>query len=128
MLNQAFIMELGDLIKKVREAKGLSQKEVALACKMDQSQYSRVERGITDPSFSVVARIAKGLGVEVSDLFRAEEVFRDVSSYDRSLMEKMAMVEQLDQKEQQAFFAILDSLVAKKKLTDTLSNALSHAG
>jgi transcriptional regulator with XRE-family HTH domain len=32
-------MNLGQALKKVREAKGLSQKEVALSCKMDTAQY-----------------------------------------------------------------------------------------
>lgn len=50
-------MKVGEAIKKVREVKDLSQKEVAVACKMDQSHYSRIENGKTDPSFSVIERI-----------------------------------------------------------------------
>jgi transcriptional regulator with XRE-family HTH domain len=52
-------MQPGEASKKAREAKGLSQKEVALACKMDQEQYSRIENCKTNPSFSAVVRIAK---------------------------------------------------------------------
>ena len=121
-------MELGSLIKRVREAKGLSQKEVSLTCKMDQAQYSRIERGKTDPSFSLVARIAQGLGIELSDLFRADDVFKEANSYDRTLMEKLALVDLLDKKEKQAFFSILDALVAKKKLKDALGNVLEQVG
>ena len=118
-------MQLGNLIKKTRKAKGLSQKEVAITCKMDQSQYARIERGITDPSFSIVVRITKGLGIQLSELFQADDAFKEVNSFDRSIMEKIALIEQLDLKEQQALFTMLDALIAKKKLTDTLSSALS---
>lgn len=117
-------MQLGSLIKKTREAKGLSQKEVALACKMDQAQYSRIENGKTDPSFSAVLRIAKSIGVELADLFRADEVFKDVNTFDKSVMEKVALIDTLDKKEKIAFYAILDALLTKKKLKDNLTSAL----
>ena len=54
----------------------LSQKEVALSCKMYTAQYSRIEGGKTDPSFSGVLRIAKARGVELTELFRADELFK----------------------------------------------------
>jgi hypothetical protein len=34
------------------------------------------------------------------------------------------MIEQLDKKEKQAFYTMLDALVVKKKLKDNLSSAL----
>lgn len=125
MCNDAYIMELGDAIKKVREAKGLSQKEVALSCKMDQAHYSRIENGKTDPSFSVVVRIAKALTIELHELFKANADYKDIQSYDKSLIDKLSLIEQLDKKEKQAFFIVLDALVNKKRLKDTLNNALN---
>lgn len=117
-------MQLGALIKKARETKELSQKEVALACKMDQAQYSRIENGKTDPSFSAVVRIAKAIGMELPNLLRVDEVFKDVTSIDKSLMEKVGLIDSLDKKEKAAFYAILDALLTKKKLKDNLSSVL----
>jgi transcriptional regulator with XRE-family HTH domain len=118
------IMNLGSNIRKIREAKGLSSKEVALSCKMDPAQYSRVENNKTDPALSSLVKIAKALGVTVAELFTADEVFKDVNSIDKTLMEKISLVEQLDKKEKAAFFTMLDALVAKKKLKDNLANVL----
>jgi len=118
-------MELGDCIKKIREAKGLSQKEVALSCKMDMGNYSRIENGKTDPSFNTVVKIAKALGVELYELFNANTMYKDISTYDKTLIDKLTLIEQLDKKEKQAFFVMLDALVNKKRLKDTLNNALS---
>lgn len=120
-------MQIGASIKRVREGKGLSQKEVALSIKMDSAQYSRIENDKTDPTFSTIEKISRALGIDLSELFKADEVFKDVNSYDRTLLEKLSMIEKLEDKEKQAFYSILDALVAKKKLKDTLSNAINLA-
>lgn len=120
-------MQIGANIKKVREAKGLSQKEVALSLKMDSAQYSRIENDKTDPTFSTIEKIAKALGIELSELFKADEVFKEVNSYDKTLLEKLALIEKLEEKEKQAFYSIMDALISKKKLKDTLSNAIDMA-
>jgi len=118
------IMNLGSNIRKIREAKGLSSKEVALSGKMDPAQYSRIEHNKTDPALSSLVKIAKALGVGIADLFTADDVFKDVNSIDKSLMEKIALIELLDKKEKAAFFTMLDALVAKKKLKDNLASVL----
>jgi transcriptional regulator with XRE-family HTH domain len=119
-------MQIGANIKKIREAKGLSQKEVALSLKMDSAQYSRIENDKTDPTFSTIEKIAKALGMELSELFKADEVFKDVNSYDKTLLEKLNLIEKLEDKEKQAVYSILDALIAKKKLKDTLSDAINQ--
>lgn len=122
-LKQYQAMNIGDKIKKTRSAKNLSQKEVAVSLNMDPAQYSRIENGKSDPYFSTIEKIAKALGVEVSDLVTGEDL--DVNSADKSLMEKLRYLDQLEEKEKSAFFALLDSLIAKKKLKDNLSNLVA---
>lgn len=117
-------MNLGNNIRKIREAKGLAQKEVALNCKMDAGQYSRVENNKTDIALSSIVKIAKALGVEVAELFTADDIFKDVNSIDKTLMEKISLIDVLDKKEKAAFFTMLDALVSKKKLKDNLTSAL----
>ena len=50
--------------------------------------------------------------------------FKDVNSIDKTLMEKISLIELLDKKEKAAFFTMLDALVSKKKLKDNLTSAL----
>jgi len=38
-----------------------------------------------------------------------------VNSYDKSLIQKHGVIEKLEDKEKQAFYSILNALVAKKK-------------
>jgi transcriptional regulator with XRE-family HTH domain len=114
------VMNIGDKIKKAREAKGLSQKEVATALKMDQSQYSKIENGKTDPYFSTIEKIAKALKIKVSDLLVAEDIFKDVNSLDKSLVEKVRLIEGLDDNERKSIFSIIDGLSSKKKMKESL--------
>ena len=117
-------MNIGEKIRRVREARKLSQKEVALAIGMDQSQYSKIEKGKTDPSTSTLDKITKAIGVELSELFASDDSFKDINSYDKSLMEKLRLLEQLDEDEKQSIYKIIDGLIAKKKLKETLTTAL----
>jgi len=117
-------MNIGENIRHIREARELSQKEVAVAIGMDQSQYSKIEKGKTDPSTSTLDKIAKAIGVELSKLFAADDTFKDINSYDKSLMEKLQLLEQLDEDEKQSIFKIIDGLISKKKLKETLTSAL----
>jgi transcriptional regulator with XRE-family HTH domain len=82
---KAFNMEIGERIRKIREARGLSQKEIAAMIKMDQSQYSKLEKDKTDPSVSTLAKVAKALGSQLSDLF-SNDLLRDADSYDKSVV------------------------------------------
>jgi transcriptional regulator with XRE-family HTH domain len=119
-------MNLGQSLRKIREAKGLAQKEVAIAAKMDTGQYSRIEGGKTDPSFSAVVRMAKALGVELTELFQANELFKEVNSKNRTLMEKISLVDALGKDEQQAIFKMIDLAVSNKKMKDNLSQLIAQ--
>tara|TARA_B110000046_G_C12942965_1_gene376630 strand:+ start:239 stop:601 length:363 start_codon:yes stop_codon:yes gene_type:complete len=119
------MISLGQTLKKVREAKGLSQKEVAGLIDMAQAQYSRIESGKTDPSFSVVDKIANALGFSLSELFKADDIFTDVNTYDKTLMEKLRFLDSLDDNEKKSIYTLIDSLISKKKLKDNLSNLIA---
>lgn len=116
---------LSDTLKRVREAKGLSQKELAGSMDMAQAQYSRIENGKTDPSFSVVVKIAETLGLSLSDFFRADDIFSDANSYDKTLVEKLQLLDSLDDGEKKSIYTLVDSLVSKKKMKENLQNLVN---
>jgi transcriptional regulator with XRE-family HTH domain len=117
-------MNIGEKIKTVREAKNLSQKEISNMVQMDQSQYSKIENGKTDPTTNTLEKIAKALGIELSELFISDTIFKNINSADKTIMEKIRLIEMLDEKEQTSIYNIVDGLVASKRLRDNLSNAL----
>ena len=77
-------MNIGEKIKTVREAKNLSQKEISNMVLMDQSQYSKIENGKTDPTTNTLEKIAKALGIELSELFISDTIFKDINSANKT--------------------------------------------
>jgi len=120
-------MNVAERIKEIRTAKKLSQKEVTAAINMGAAQYSRIENGKTDPSISTLEKIAQALGISLSELFAEDDAFNEVNSTDKTVMEKVKLIESLDQEEQHTLFNMLDAFVSKKKLKTALSNALEIA-
>ena len=53
-------------VAKGRAEKGLSQKQLASLTGIDQSDISKMERGLANPSVSTLNRIAKALGGKLS--------------------------------------------------------------
>jgi XRE family transcriptional regulator of biofilm formation len=57
------------MIRTIREAKGLSQVELAKKAKVARSYVVRLESGQQkNPSLAVLKRLAKALGVRVTEL------------------------------------------------------------
>lgn len=61
--------KLGQRIKELRNATGLSQEKFALLIDMDRTYYASVESGKRNISIINIKKIADGLGVTLSELF-----------------------------------------------------------
>jgi len=64
---------LGPRVRALREAMGLSLRELAERCGVSAPMLSQVERGETSPTLQVAARIAAGLELRLSQLLRLDE-------------------------------------------------------
>jgi transcriptional regulator with XRE-family HTH domain len=107
-------MNIGDNIKRVREAKNLTQKEVIMAIDMGAAMYSRIESGKIEPSLTTLEKIAKALGVSLVELIQSDESLSDVNSVDKSLMEKVWLMEALNDEERKIIYTMLDAFIGKK--------------
>lgn len=63
------IKAFGKNLKKIRQAKQISQEELAYRCDIELSQIGRIERGVINTSISNVFLIAAALNIEPKDLF-----------------------------------------------------------
>jgi len=61
---------LGKNIRAARNARGLSQEQLAFACALDRTYIGGVERGERNIAALNIVRIALALRVPVSDFFR----------------------------------------------------------
>jgi XRE family transcriptional regulator, regulator of sulfur utilization len=64
---------VGGRVKALREAMGLSLRDLAERCGVSAPMLSQVERGETSPTLQVAARIATGLDLRLSQLLRLDE-------------------------------------------------------
>lgn len=64
---------IGGRIRALREAMGLSLRDLAERCGVSAPMLSQVERGETSPTLQVATRIAAGLDLRLSQLLRLDE-------------------------------------------------------
>jgi transcriptional regulator with XRE-family HTH domain len=62
--------KLGERIRELRLKTGLSQEKFALKIGMDRTYYSSVESGKRNVSIINIEKIANGLGITISELFK----------------------------------------------------------
>lgn len=62
--------DLGNRIKELRQKTGLSQEKFALKIEMDRTYFASVEAGRRNIAIINIKKIADGLGVTLSELFK----------------------------------------------------------
>jgi XRE family transcriptional regulator, regulator of sulfur utilization len=73
MSETAAVSTVGPRVKALREAEGLSLRELAERSGVSAPMLSQVERGETSPTLQTAARIASGLQLRLSQLLRLDE-------------------------------------------------------
>lgn len=59
----------GKNLKNIRKSKGLTQEALAEKCGINFKYYSAIERGKVNVSFNTITKIAKGLGINIKEMF-----------------------------------------------------------
>jgi transcriptional regulator with XRE-family HTH domain len=66
--------DLGSTIRRLREERNLSLKEVAMRSDLTPSFLSQVERNITSPSVASLRKVAQAFGVPLTSLFQGPSI------------------------------------------------------
>lgn len=65
------LKSLGERIKEIRLAKGLTQTELAHKIGKDHPSINRLEKGKINPSYFFLCEIAEGLEISINDIFES---------------------------------------------------------
>ena len=84
-------MNLGDKIRNAREDMDLYQSDVAKMIPMNQSNYSKIERGTQEPSIEQLRRICQILKLDPRYLLDLDE-FEMVSNEDIALLKDIKLL------------------------------------
>ena len=100
---------LGNRIRELRNAKGLTQEEIAEQIGVSRQKYARIENGVNDITLNILSKIAKVLEITVGDITRV-------------LDEKPSVAYRLGAKEMSSdkIFDMLDLFYANKHLYEKL--------
>lgn len=86
-------MNFGEKIKSAREDADISQTEIAKLIPMNQSNYSKIERGIQEPNMMQLKRICEILNLDPAYLLNLETSETRNPSDDALLKEIKALIE-----------------------------------
>src|SRR4051794_11155835 len=69
-------VRFGAAVRELRRTRGLSQEGLAALAGIDRAYMGGIERGQRNPTLSMIQRVAEGLEIPMSELFREIESTR----------------------------------------------------
>jgi transcriptional regulator with XRE-family HTH domain len=112
-------MSLANNIKKLREEKGMLQKEVATAVGLGISHYSKIENGQREASVELLDKLASFYGISIDNIVHmANGVPKEITVEDKTTTEQVRLIAELDEKDKSIIFGMIDTMVTKKKFKD----------
>ncbi len=118
-------MDITEQIKKIRKGKGLSQQDVADKLSMNRVQYNRIETGKSDPTINILQRIANVLDINMVEFFEVKNNGTEVHTVNKPLMQKVRLLEELDEVQKNSICNMIDTAIANKRLKEALRNAMN---
>ncbi len=101
---------LGRRIRALRKSKGLTQEGLGAECAINYKYVGAIERGEENPSLSILLRISKGLGVEMSELFRFRHEQRDPARLKRDLIDTINQIGKDEREKLQLILKVINAL------------------
>lgn len=68
MFMSELTIQFGQLVRKHRKEKNMSQEQLALLCDMDRSYLGRIERGEVNPTLEKIYELADSLDISIQKL------------------------------------------------------------
>ena len=117
----------GPRLRQLREARGISQHELAELASIDVMQVNRYERGIHLPSIDTTLKLAKLFRMTTDDLLGgkngdvAPPEIRNIKLYER-----FRVLDGLPKQDQDVVLQIVDAVIAKRRMATILEGG-EHA-
>lgn len=72
-MNQKLARRFGEVLRKFRTDRNLSQEQLALSVGLDRTFVSMLERGVRQPTLETIFRLCKELETKPSEMIRRVE-------------------------------------------------------
>ena len=121
MQNEEIRKAVGSRIKQLRKQKGWTQKELAKFIDGSYQQLNKYESGIHSPPLDKFIQLADTLNT-TADYLITGNVAEDAPLHNRRLLQKFKLIEGFDASEQETVIKVIDAMVAKHQMEQTLKN------
>jgi len=112
-------MDIGTNIKRLREERSIKQQEIAELISMHRSNYSKIENGQREISVTALDKIARYFDITIDELIHmGDDVPQEVDITDKSALEQMKLIQELDDEDKQTIFKMIETFLTKKKFKD----------
>jgi len=112
-------MSLSNNIKRLREEKGLLQKQIATEVGLGISHYSKIENGQREASVELLDNLAKFYGITIDQIVHmGADVPKEITVEDKTASEQLRLIAELDEKDKSVIFNMIDTMLTKKKFKD----------
>ena len=112
-------MALVDNIRAIREQKRLKQIEVADYISVDKSTYSKIEKGLRNLAIEELQKMAVLFDMTIDQIVNYEgSIPEPVSVADKPELEKLRLIEQLDEDDKTTIFSLVEKMLTNKKFKD----------
>ncbi len=112
-------MDLAENIKAIREEKGLKQIEVADYIGVDKSAYSKIEKGSRSLAIEELQKMAQLFNLTTDQILNYDgNIPKEVTIEDKTAVEQMRLIQELDEEDKQTVFKIIDKMLTTKKFKD----------
>lgn len=109
-------MSIADNIKKLREDKGLMQKEVYNEIGLKPAHYNKLEKGLIEPSIDILDKLALFYGTTIDEIVHySKEKPENITIEDKSSVEQLRLISQLSDKDKGTVMNIIDTMLTKQK-------------
>jgi transcriptional regulator with XRE-family HTH domain len=112
-------MSIGENIKHIRQQRGVKQQEIADLVGMHRSNYSKIENGQRELSITALNKVAQFFNITLDQLVNmSEDIPEEISIEDKATVEKIKLIQEMDEEDRSMIFKMIDTILTKKKFKD----------
>ena len=109
-------MQAGNIVKRIREDKGLMQKEVSAHLAIGNSNYNKLENGHRDLSVEELQKLAILFRMSTDEILNYGNVVpMPVQVQTKPDFEKIHLINQLQEDDKNTIYKIIDTMLTKQK-------------
>lgn len=113
------LMNIAENIKRIREEKGLLQKQVATHIDVSKSTYSKIEKSLRDVTVIELHKIAELFNMTVDQIINLDDgIPKEVILEEKNEDERFKLINNLDEDDKNTILKIIDKMLTTKKFKE----------